>query len=305
MTISHRWRRAKGYLDLIRPFTLLAPLIVSTCIMLASYFSNHISQDLTSVWWAIILPASVSLALLNGASNTLNQITDIQTDKRSKPYRPLPCGIITVREAYLVSLIMYISAFSLAILIHPLFVGFFMLITFFTLTYSLRPRLKDVLILNQLWVAIPRGFLGILASWCVFGNCFQPVPLSIGFIALLFLIGGSITKDITDSEADKQTGTHTLVNTVGVKKAALFSFPFLFFPFVCIPLLISAQILPESLWLLTFLAIPGYVVFYCMVKDGAKGRVLENTSAWAVMYLTYFVFASSFSILTIVDAIVL
>jgi len=305
MTKHNPWRRVKGYIDLIRPFTLLAPLIVSTCIMLASYFSNDVSLGLASGWWAVILPASISLAMLNGASNTLNQITDIEADKLSKPYRPLPRGIITMREAYLVALIMYVSAFVLAIMIHPLFVGFLLLITLFTLTYSLRPRFKDILVLNQLWVAIPRGFLGVLASWCVFGNCFQPVPLIIGTVALLFLIGGSITKDIMDSDADKQTGTHTLVNTFGVKKAALFSFPFMFFPFVFIPLLISAELLPESLWLLTFLAIPGYLVFYCMVNDGAKGRFLENTSAWAVMYLTYFVFASSFSILTIVDSVVL
>lgn len=297
--------RVKGYIDLIRPFTLLAPLLVSTCIIFASYFSNDISLNLASVWWTIILPASISLALLNGASNTLNQITDIDTDKLSKQYRPLPRGTITTHEAYVVALIMYTSAFLLAAMVHPLFVGFILFITFFTLTYSLRPRLKDVLIFNQLWVAIPRGFLGVLASWCVFGDCFQPVPLIIGVIALLFLVGGSITKDITDSDADKQTGTHTLVNTFGIKKAALFSFPFLFFPFVCIPLLISAELLPQSLWLLTFLAIPGYLVFYCMVKDRTKGRFLENTSAWAVMYLTYFVFASSFSILTIIDSVIL
>ncbi|RLF50341.1 MAG: hypothetical protein DRN24_06690, partial [Thermoplasmata archaeon] len=31
----------KGYFDLIRPFTLLAPIIVSMCIMLASFFYNN------------------------------------------------------------------------------------------------------------------------------------------------------------------------------------------------------------------------------------------------------------------------
>jgi len=131
---------------------------------------------------------------------------------------------------------------------------------------------KDVLYINQLWVGIPRGFLGILASWSVFGNPLQPLPMSIGFIAMLFLIGGSITKDVTDSYADKKTGTRTLVNTFGVKKAAFMALPFMFFPFVMIPILINSGILESYFWLLTSLAIPGYLVFYLMMREDKESK---------------------------------
>ena len=97
-------------------------------------------------------------------------------------------------------------------------------------------------------MGVPRGLLGVLASWCVFGNVLEPLPLAIGFIAMFFLIGGSITKDITDSEADKKTGTHTLVNTYGVKNAAFLALPFMFFPFAFIPILIDSGILVEGFW---------------------------------------------------------
>ena len=63
--------------------------------------------------------------------------------------------------------------------------------------------MKKYLLLNQLWVAIPRGFLGIVGSWSVFGNPLHPLPLSIGLIATIFLFGGTATKDILDAEADK------------------------------------------------------------------------------------------------------
>ena len=120
---------------------------------------------------------------------------------------------------------------------------------------------------------------------------------------MFFLIGGSITKDITDCEADRKVGTHTLINTYGIKKSALLSLPFLFFPFAFVPLFIEWGLLDSYFWLLTFLAIPSYLIFHLMIRDKSKSRFLENTSAWAMMYVTYFVFASSFSLITIVSSV--
>ena len=296
--------RVKGYINLIRPFTLLAPILVSTCIIVASFFYNGETKNISSIIWSTIIPASFALAILNGASNALNQATDIKSDKISKPYRPIPKGVISTSEAKMISIVMYLTAFYISITINITFSFFVLLITIFTVTYSIPPRIKDVLFLNQIWVAIPRGLLGILASWSVCGNPLQPLPISIGFIAMLFLIGGSITKDVTDSYADKKTGTHTLVNTFGVKKAAFMALPFMFFPFFMIPILIDSGILESYFWLLTFLAIPGYLVFYLMIRENNRSKFLENTSAWTLMYVTYFVFASSFSVLTVLGSVI-
>jgi geranylgeranylglycerol-phosphate geranylgeranyltransferase len=296
-------QQIKGYLDLIRPFTLLAPIIVSFSIMIASFFYNGGSGDLFTIWLAIILPASFALAILNGASNTLNQVTDSETDKISKPYRPIPSGLIRPRDAKLISVLLYVFAIALSLTINPMFFILVLLIVIFSVTYSIPPRFKDKLFVNQLWIGVPRGFLGILASWSVFGNPLEPLPLTIGIIAMTFLIGGSITKDIIDSEADKKTGTKTLVNTYGVKKAALIALPFLFFPFAYVPILIDIGILHSYLWILTFLCIPSYFIFYLMTKDARKGSFFENTTSWTLMYVTYFVFAFSFSILTVIGSI--
>ena len=303
MKLSFINQHIKGYFDLIRPFTLLAPIIVSSSIMIASFFYNGKSDNLFNIWWTIIIPASFALAILNGASNTLNQVTDAETDKISKPYRPIPKGLITLGEARLVSVILYVIALAISLTINPMFFVLVLLIVIFSVTYSIPPRFKDMLFVNQLWIGIPRGFLGILASWSVFGNALEPLPLSIGIIAMTFLIGGSITKDILDSEADKKTGTKTLVNIYGVKKAALMALPFMFFPFAYIPILIDIGILDSYLWMLTFLCIPAYFIFHLMVKGAKKGCYLENTPSWTLMYVTYFVFAFSFSILTVLGSI--
>jgi len=296
-------KHIKGYIDLIRPFTLLAPIIVSLCIMMASFFYTDISENLMAIMMTTIIPASFSLAILNGASNALNQVTDTKSDKISKPYRPIVRGDVSPGEAKIISLVLYITAISLSLIVNVMFSVFVLLIVVFTVTYSLPPRLKDKLFLNQLWVGVPRGLLGVLASWSVFGNSLQPLPLTISLIAMSFLIGGSITKDIVDRDADKKTGSHTLVNTYGVKKAALMALPFMIFPFAFIPILIDSGILDSSLWLLTFLAIPGFFIFYLMINGDKKGRFSENTSSWALMYITYFVFAFGFSVLTIFGSV--
>lgn len=290
--------KTKGFIDLVRPFTLLAPIIVSISIMIASFIYNG-NENLTSVFWFVIFPASISLALLNGASNALNQITDLKTDKLSKPYRSIPRGDVKKSEAAIICILFYMISFVISILISPIFCLFISLIIIFTVTYSIPPRLKDKLYFNMLWVGIPRGLLGILASWSVFGNIMHPLPITIGIIAMVYLIGGSITKDITDAKADKQTGTKTLVNTYGVRNAAMIALPFMMFPFAFIPMLIHAGFLDLQFIFLSLLVIPSFFVFYLMIRDNTNVKRLENSSSWAFMYATYFLFAFGFSIIAI------
>ena len=295
--------RIKGFIGLIRPFTLLAPIIVSISIMISSFYYLG-GSNLYSVFWNTIIPASLCLLILNAASNSLNQASDIKSDMFSKPYRPIPKGLVTIKEACILSVFLYLFAFYISTLINMVFFFYVLIISIFTITYSIPPRMKNYLFFNQLWVAIPRGFLGILASWSVFNYNLQLLPISIGFISTLFLIGGSITKDIIDKDADKKNGTHTLINTFGNKKAAIISFPFLFFPFIIIiPILINNGIFDSYYWFLTIFSIPGYLIFYLMVRDNSKKKFLENTSAWSLMYITYFLFAISFSFLTVTNSI--
>jgi 4-hydroxybenzoate polyprenyltransferase len=245
-----------------------------------------------------ILPASICFALLNGASNALNQATDTKEDASSKPYRPIPRGIITIKEAMTVSLLLYLAAILLALTIHITFGFFVLLIAYFSITYSLPPRMKKNLFLNQIWVAIPRGFLGILASWSVFSNPLHNLPLAMGCIASLFLIGGTSTKDILDTKADRAVGTKTLVNVLGLQKTAYLSLIFMSSAFLFIIPLIFFNIVEEYLFPLSTLSILCLLIFWLMINNH-KNEKYENTSAWTLMYTTYFIFALSFAVLTI------
>jgi len=290
-------KHIRGYIDLLRPFTLLAPFIVSMSIIVASLVYNNVAVP--SNWWVTVGNASFTLALVNAASNVLNQATDWEGDRISKPYRPIPRGIIKPNEAQSLAYILYLFALLRAVTVNVWFGFFVFLIMIFTITYSLPPRMKQYLFLNQVWIAIPRGLLGILAGWSVFGNPFQREPLIIGTIAMLFFIGGMSTKDIVDSEADKTTGIRTLINTFGVKKTALISFPFMFFSLAFIPALINMGFLESYLWPLTLLAFLSCFIFYLMVKGDTESKTLENIHAWSIMYVEYIFFALGFALLTI------
>ena len=294
----------RGYIDLFRPFTLFAPFVVSMAIAVASLVYNLENIDVNKVhdWWVTVGYTSFTIVLVNAASNALNQSTDFEADKISKPYRPIPRGIVKPDEAQSLAYLLYLFALLRSVTINLWFGIFVFLIMIFTVTYSLPPRVKRVLFLNQVWIAIPRGLFGILAAWSVFGDPFQKEPWIIGIIATIFLIGGMATKDIVDSDADKRTGTRTLINTYGCKKTALISFPFMFFPFVLIPILIKADVLEPYLWPLTFLLIPSCLIFYFMVKE-SESKTLENVHAWSIMYIEYIFFAMGFALLVIFSGV--
>jgi len=290
--------KIKGYIELLRPFTLLAPIIVSISIMIASLiYSGGADISFISIILTVI-PASLCFALLNGASNALNQATDYKEDKLSKPYRPIPKGILSRKEAQNISVLLYIFAMILSLTINITFSVLVLFIAFFSITYSLPPRMKKFLFINQLWVAIPRGFLGILASWSVFANPFQNLPLAIGTISALFLFGGTSTKDITDADADKKSGTKTLINVFGLRKTSFISLLFMSSAFALIIPLILLNILELYLLPLALLSILSFFIFWFMLHSH-KNEKRENTSAWTLMYATYFIFALSFALITI------
>ena len=132
--------RFRGYMDLLRAFTLLAPIVVSMFIMVASLIKS--GKTIPDNWWITIGQTSVTIAIVNAASNALNQATDVAADKISKPYRPVPLGIVKPDEAQSLAYILYLFALLRSATINAWFGIFIFLIMVFTVTYSLPPRMK-------------------------------------------------------------------------------------------------------------------------------------------------------------------
>ena len=56
-------------------------------------------------------------AVLNGASNGINQIYDLAVDAINKPQRPLPSGRMTIREAKWVTAVLYLVALAIEMIV--------------------------------------------------------------------------------------------------------------------------------------------------------------------------------------------
>lgn len=194
----------KNFICLFRPFTLFLLFIVSIFIMGSSIIYNNVGFNLNT--WVTMLFSGLILMSINAGSNAINQASDWKSDSVTKPYRPIPRGVIKVADVHSFVFIIFLVTLLSAIIINVMFGVFVFFIIVFSLTYSLPPRIKKYLFLNQVWISIERGLLVILAAWCVFGNPFATTPLIIGFISMFFLIGGMATKDVFDMEADKKTG---------------------------------------------------------------------------------------------------
>jgi 4-hydroxybenzoate polyprenyltransferase len=296
--------RLSTYLDFARPFTLLAPALgMASGGMTAIGAAPRESWS----WWLVIYPALGALmaAVLNAASNGLNQIFDLEIDRINKPKRPLPSGRLSVPEAWIFTLATFVAAWILAWLVAPggrhecfwLVVG----ATVITSLYSVPPfRTKRLGIWANVTIAIPRGAMLKVAGWSSVKTILGLEPWYIGAIFGLFLLGATTTKDFADMEGDRRGGCRTLPIQFGVRRAAWMISPSFVVPFLMIPAGAWAGILTGHFWLLQILGAVmtayGVYVCYLMLRRPEELAVEENHVSWAHMYRMMFVAQIGFAL---------
>lgn len=296
--------KLKLYWNFVRPFTLLAPALgfVSGGLTAVGARAHHAGKAFTEVFSMypdlhFILIGSLMAAMLNAASNVLNQITDLPLDKINKPKRPLCTGVISVQSATIYAWILYIVSLWLAWEVQPegrhecFWLAFIAAIS--TYIYSAPPlRTKARGIWANITIAIPRGTLLKIAGWSAGMTIFKTEAWYIGTIFGLFLLGATTTKDFADMEGDKKYGCITLPVIYGVKKAAWMISPSFVLPWLMIPLGVMLGILtgnPIALWILgTILTLWGAYVIYLMVRKPEELATTENHISWKHMYCMMF-----------------
>jgi 4-hydroxybenzoate polyprenyltransferase len=294
----------RAYIDLGRPFTLVAPAL------------GFISGALTAVGAAPREPWSPSLlvapfigaamaALLNAGNNALNQIYDLEIDRVNKPKRPLPSGRLTIAQVWWFTNITYALALVLAWLVAPngrhecfWLVAVAVVCTYL---YSVPPfRTKRLGIWANVTISIPRGVLLKVAGWSSVKTIAGLEPWYIGAIFGLFLLGATTTKDFADMEGDRRGGCRTLPIQYGVRKAAWMISPSFVIPFIMINIGAAAGVLTGSFWLLQILGgvmtIYGLYVLYLMLRRPEDLAVEENHVSWAHMYRMMFVAQIGFAL---------
>jgi 4-hydroxybenzoate polyprenyltransferase len=312
-----------AYVRLVRPFTLLPPLlgIVSGAITAWGSSSNpHVllgePRRFTASMILSIVLGSACASLLNAASNIINQHYDLENDRINKPDRPLVTGEISTQSAWFLAIVLYVLAVvpTWLVVIHPVETlqerlaapwmrheCFFLYLAglVFTFVYSapFAGRTKANAFLANLTIAIPRGCLLKVAGWSMVASILHLEPWFIGSIFFLFILGAMSSKDFSDMKGDEAAGCRTLPVRFGVERSAKMIAPFFVLPWLLMPIgawthnpwMPAEHILTGEPWMLTFLGIGlalwGCYTVYLLLRDPEALAAVENHPSWKHMYM--------------------
>jgi 4-hydroxybenzoate polyprenyltransferase len=265
---------------------MLAPFVG---IMSGAMIAMGDKGDFSLLWKGIV--AGLTGALLNAASNAINQYYDLYIDRINKPGRPLPSGRMSSSQAMAFAWILYVICFILGLVVNVNYFIVVLISTLFTWGYSAPPvRFKNNGVLANIAMAVPRGFLMIVGGWIAIrpNEWMNPTPWLIGLIIFLFVVGAASTKDFADVKGDEAGGARTVVVVYGVRKAAWIVAPFLVIPYLAIPLVVRLAgphaIRPQAIWL-SLLAIWGAYTAWLIVRDPDSLALEGNHPSWKHMYL--------------------
>ena len=289
----YRGNRWKLWWEFARPFTLVAPALG----MLSGGVTAFGAHPREVFSWGHVVDiglGTLMAAVLNAASNGLNQIYDITNDRVNKPGRPIPSGRMSIREAAILSTVWFAVALLLALMVNIRCFVLASLATLFTWIYSAPPlRTKKRGLLANITIAIPRGVLLKVAGWSTVKPVWGAEPWYIGLVFGLFLLGASTTKDYSDIEGDRADGCRTLPILYGVKKSAWMIAPSFVLPFLLLPIGAGLHILTGNAVFLTLLgtalAMWGSYVCWLILRRPEELATTENHISWTHMYWMMFV----------------
>lgn len=274
------------YWNFSRPFTLIPPMVGIFSGALIGYAATRIDFQPLPITLAVI-----AAGVLNAASNGLNQIFDLPTDRINKPQRPLPSGQMTRWQAWEFVVMAYIAALLLAAAVNAQTFFIYLFAAFLTVAYSAPPfRLKQRPWASNFVIALARGELLKVAGWAAVATVLDSwEPWYIGLIYFLFLMGATTTKDFADLEGDRASGCVTLPLKYGPERSARLISPAFIVPWIVMAVGVFLKILSGNAIAILALSI-GLLVWgvyvvklinrepQSLVHDG------ENHPGWKQMY---------------------
>ena len=274
------------YWTFARPFTLVPPMVGIFSGALIGYGASHAPFRVLHVGLAV-----GAAAVLNAASNGLNQICDLENDRINKPHRPLPSGKMTLGRAWAFVAVTYAAALVMVAAVNRETFAIYAIAALATVAYSAPPvRLKRHPVGSNLIIALIRGALLKVAGWAAVSTVLASVePWYIGSIYFVFLLGATTTKDFADIEGDRAAGCITLPVRFGAAWSARAISPSFIAPWLLMALGSYAGTLSGNHAAISALSVAmlvwgAYVIYlmnsdpYRLVTEG------ENHPAWHHMY---------------------
>lgn len=319
----------RRYVRLARPFTLLPPLLGIVSGAICAFGSAHNPDPSRRVTWAVVLTVAIGslcASAMNAASNIVNQIADLEIDRKNKPDRPLVTGEVSIPRAWRTAAALYVLSIVPTWLVvpHPyqsweermaaplhLHAAFFIYcvgaLATFVYSFPSFGRSKRHWFWANFTIAVTRGGLLKVAGWSFVASVLCGEAWAIGGVFALFLLGATSTKDFSDMEGDRAHGCITLPVRFGVARAARMMAPFFVLPWLLIPLfawLPGEWQLTGNRPLLTVLGFAlaawGAYTARLLLADPESLARTENHPAWTHMYLMLMTAQTGFAVAYVV-----
>lgn len=227
------------------------------------------------------LIAGLSVFIICGAGNVINDYYDREIDAENKPGRPIPSGEISAENALRLSSALFVAGNALSAVL-----GFFPFV--FSLGVSsllifYAKRSKEIGLSGNVICAFATSSIILYAG--MISHEFHKSTL---FIIPIFLLSLSreIVKDIEDMKGDVIKGSHTLALKAGTAKAAKIASVMLFACLIA-ALFIIVYVFPKGTLFLTFIgcSYAALKAFDELMKNPAKHAVKVQKIQKAMMIL--------------------
>ncbi len=207
-----------AYIELARPHNLVATVITTLIGWLAVYV-------ITGRCAINPLYPVLTVVLVAASGYVINDYFDAEVDAINKPYRPIPSGRVSRREALILSIALLVPAIIMPLLSGPISLAFVVLNAALLFAYSY--KIKELGLLGNLVVAfegaasIIYGGLSLAEALNTIGKvCVTFIPAAYAF---LLLLGREIVKTIEDYRADALRNVRSLPRIIGIKASSLIS----------------------------------------------------------------------------------
>jgi homogentisate phytyltransferase/homogentisate geranylgeranyltransferase len=205
-----------------RPHTIIGS-VISIYTLYVIVCNNRESLYIPYLLMALLLGICCNVFIVG-----INQIADVEIDHINKPYLPIPSGVLNVNQAKIIVLSALVLSLLLSFYISIYLFLIILLATGIGWAYSMPPiYLKRHHVGAAISISLVRGILLNAGGFLVFNylvNGKIEMPLNVKILTLfivVFSIGISWFKDLTDIEGDRKFNIRTLAIVYSTKSALI------------------------------------------------------------------------------------
>jgi geranylgeranylglycerol-phosphate geranylgeranyltransferase len=232
-----------------------------------------ITKDL--IGYETILLIFFSMAFITSAGFSINDYFDRESDAVIKPRRPIPSGVLSLKQVIAISGILFAVGLAFAFLINWLSFLILLVDCILLLFYSALIKRKSGFVANVL--------VGLLVGTAfIYGEATSTQTISLVSLSLYPIcfgtIGGNILRDILSLEGDSKIGYPTLPQKIGNKGSVRVAALFFLLTAILAPLPFFLRFF--GIYYLSLITIWGIILFYASIRLITSQSTIENVKRY-------------------------